>query len=90
MDFGVLVFPQPDRCVDHARLAEAKGFSHVWVEDSPMMAGDVYLCLGLMARHTSRVTLGPAWQWSERAARPWLPTPSLRSISLLPDVLSLG
>ena len=58
MDFGVLVFPQPDRCVDHARLAEAKGFSHVWVEDSPMMAGDVYLCLGLMARHTSRVTLG--------------------------------
>ena len=39
MDFGVLVFPQPDRCADHARLAEAKGFSHVWVEDSPMMAG---------------------------------------------------
>ena len=58
MDFGVLVFPKPDRCVDHATLAEAQGFSHVWVEDSPMMAGDVYLCLGLMARHTIRVTLG--------------------------------
>ena len=58
MDFGVLVFPKPDRCVDHAKLAEAQGFSHVWVEDSPMMAGDVYLCLGLMAQHTSRVTLG--------------------------------
>ena len=58
MDFGVLVFPKPDRCVDHAQLAETHGFSHVWVEDSPMMAGDVYLCLGLMAQHTSRVTLG--------------------------------
>ncbi len=58
MDFGVLVFPKPDCCVDHAKLAEAKGFTHVWVEDSPMMAGDVYLCLGLMAQHTSRVTLG--------------------------------
>ena len=58
MDFGVLVFPKPDRCVAHAKLAEAQGFSHVWVEDSPMMAGDVYLCLGLMAQHTSRVTLG--------------------------------
>ena len=58
MDFGVLVFPKPDRCVDHAKLAEAQGFSHVWVEDSPMMAGDVYLCLGLMAQHTTRVTLG--------------------------------
>ncbi len=58
MDFGVLVFPKPDRCVDHATLAEAQGFTHVWVEDSPMMAGEVYLCLGLMAQQTSRITLG--------------------------------
>ncbi len=58
MDFGVLVFPKPDRCVDHAKLAEAEDFAHIWVEDSPMTAGDVYHCLGLMAQHASRVTLG--------------------------------
>ena len=58
MDFGVLVFPKPDRCVEHAKLAEASGFRHIWVEDSPMMAGDVYVCLGLIAQHTTHVTLG--------------------------------
>ena len=36
MDFGVLVFPKPDRCAEQAQLAERVGFNHVWVEDSPM------------------------------------------------------
>ena len=57
MDFGVLVLPKPDSCVKHAKLAEAKGFTHLWVEDSPMMAGEAYLCLGLMAQQTERVKL---------------------------------
>ena len=58
MDLGVLIFPKPDTCAAHAKLAETCGFTHVWVEDSPMMAGDVYLCLGLMAQQTTRIILG--------------------------------
>lgn len=58
MDFGILVLPKPDRCGQEARLAEECGFTHVWVEDSQMMVGDVYVCLGLIAQHTKRVKLG--------------------------------
>ncbi len=58
MDFGVLVLPKPDRCAEEARLAEECGFSHVWVGDTQMMAGDVYVCLGLIAQKTRRIRLG--------------------------------
>lgn len=58
MDFGVLVLPKPDRCGQEARLAEECGFTHVWVGDTQMMAGDVYVCLGLIAQQTKRVKLG--------------------------------
>lgn len=58
MDFGVLVLPRPDRCGQEAQLAEECGFTHVWVGDTQMMAGDVYVCLGLMAQQTKRVKLG--------------------------------
>jgi alkanesulfonate monooxygenase SsuD/methylene tetrahydromethanopterin reductase-like flavin-dependent oxidoreductase (luciferase family) len=58
MDFGVCVLPKPDQCAQQAKLAEECGFTHVWVGDTQMMAGDPYLCLGLIARQTRRVKLG--------------------------------
>ncbi len=58
MDFGVCVLAKPDLCALQARLAEDCGFTHVWVSDTQMMAGDPYLCLGLIAQQTKRVKLG--------------------------------
>jgi 5,10-methylenetetrahydromethanopterin reductase len=58
MDFGVLILPKPDRCGQEAKLAEECGFTHVWVGDTQMMAGDVYVCLGLIAHNTKHVKIG--------------------------------
>ncbi|HEV8717370.1 MAG TPA: LLM class flavin-dependent oxidoreductase [Candidatus Binatia bacterium] len=58
MDFGVCILAKPDLCAPQARLAEDCGFTHVWVGDTQMMAGDPYLCLGLIAQQTKRVKLG--------------------------------
>jgi 5,10-methylenetetrahydromethanopterin reductase len=58
MDFGVCVLPKPKQCGQEARLAEECGFTHVWVADTQMMAGDPYVCLGLIAQQTQRVKLG--------------------------------
>ncbi len=58
MDFGTVVFAKPNSCAEEARLAEECGFSHAWVADSHMMAGDMYMCLALMAAATSHLRLG--------------------------------
>jgi 5,10-methylenetetrahydromethanopterin reductase len=58
MDFGICVMPKPDRCAEEARLAESLGFSHVWVADTQLMAGEVYICLALIAAATKRIKLG--------------------------------
>ena len=58
MDFGICVMPKPDTCVREAQLAEALGFSHIWVADTQLMAGDVFVCLALIAAATRRVKLG--------------------------------
>ena len=58
MDFGILVLAKPQHCAEEAKLAEACGFSHAWVADTHMMAGDVYMCLALMAAQTSHIKLG--------------------------------
>jgi alkanesulfonate monooxygenase SsuD/methylene tetrahydromethanopterin reductase-like flavin-dependent oxidoreductase (luciferase family) len=58
MDFGVCVLPKPNQCGQDAKLAEECGFTHIWVGDTQMMAGDPYLCLGLIAQQTKRVKLG--------------------------------
>ncbi len=50
--------PKPDSCVREAQAAEAFGFSHIWVADTQMMAGDVFVCLALIAAATRRVKLG--------------------------------
>src|SRR5262250_3253051 len=58
MDFGICVMPKPDTCAREAQLAEALGFSHIWVADTQLMAGDVFVCLALIAAATRRATLG--------------------------------
>jgi 5,10-methylenetetrahydromethanopterin reductase len=58
MEFGICVMPKPDTCAREAQLAEALGFSHIWVADSQLMAGDVFVCLALVAAATKRVKLG--------------------------------
>jgi len=57
MDFGICVLAKPNQCAQQAKFAEAYGFTYVWVSDSQMMAGDPYLCLGLIAQQTKRVKL---------------------------------
>ena len=58
MDFGICIFAKPNSCAQDAKLAEDSGFSHVWVSDTQMMAGDPYMCLALIAQQTKRVILG--------------------------------
>jgi 5,10-methylenetetrahydromethanopterin reductase len=58
MDFGICVMPKPDTCAREAQLAEALGFSHIWVADTQLMAGDVFVCLALIAAATRRAKLG--------------------------------
>ena len=58
MDFGICLPAKPDTCVRQAALAESLGFSHVWIADSQLMAGDVYVCLALIAASTQRIKLG--------------------------------
>ena len=57
MDFGVCVLAKPTHCAQDAKIAEDHGFTHVWVSDTQMMAGDPYVCLGLIAQQTRRVKL---------------------------------
>jgi alkanesulfonate monooxygenase SsuD/methylene tetrahydromethanopterin reductase-like flavin-dependent oxidoreductase (luciferase family) len=49
---------KPDVCARDAQLAEALGFGHIWVADSQMMAGDVFICLALIAATTKSARLG--------------------------------
>lgn len=57
MDFGVCVLARPNLCAQQAKLAEQCGFTHIWVSDTQMMAGDPYVCLALIAQQTTRVKL---------------------------------
>lgn len=42
-----------------ARAAEDAGFSHVWMYDSPLVFGDVYVACAEALRATERVVVGP-------------------------------
>ena len=46
------------RLIERARLAEANGYSLVWLADERFYR-EVYTCLGQIAAHTSTVLLGP-------------------------------
>jgi 5,10-methylenetetrahydromethanopterin reductase len=58
MDFGICVLPRPDTCAREAQLAESLGFSHIWIADTQLMAGEAFVCLALIANATKRVKLG--------------------------------
>ena len=45
-------------CWDDAAFAEQHGFSTAGFVDSPLLAGDPFVCLGLAAQATSRIRLG--------------------------------
>src|SRR5438105_14959180 len=53
-------FPAAVRHVEHAARAESLGYERVWFYDSPALYEDVWMVLGLAARETARVGLGPA------------------------------
>jgi 5,10-methylenetetrahydromethanopterin reductase len=42
-----------------ARAAEAAGFSHLWLYDSPLVFGDTSMAALVAAQATSRITIGP-------------------------------
>ncbi len=44
---------------DHARRAEAAGFSHLWVYDSPLVFAEPYLAAAEALRATTRLHVGP-------------------------------
>jgi 5,10-methylenetetrahydromethanopterin reductase len=58
MDLGLYVDAHPGMG-PIARAAEDAGFSHVWVYDSPLVFGDVYLGCFEALQATSRVMVGP-------------------------------
>ena len=61
MDFGVVLQPDPParRVIDLARRAEANGFTHVWVFDSPVLWQEPFVILSRILAETERVVVGP-------------------------------
>ena len=61
MDFGVVLQPDPParRVIDLARRAEANGFTHVWVFDSPVLWQEPFMVLSRILAETERVVVGP-------------------------------
>jgi len=53
-------FPPGPDTVAHAQLAESLGYERVWLYDSPVLYGDVWVHLAQVAQATSRIGLGPA------------------------------
>ena len=61
MDFGVVLQTDPpaSRVVEFARRAEANGFTHVWVFDSPVLWQEPFVILARILAETERVVVGP-------------------------------
>lgn len=57
MEFGVLVMNYPG-CWDDVAFAEQHGFSRAGFVESPILAGDPYVCMALAAQVTSSIKLG--------------------------------
>jgi 5,10-methylenetetrahydromethanopterin reductase len=53
-------FPPGPDVVAHAQLAEDLGYERVWLYDSPVLYGDVWVHLARIATATTRIGLGPA------------------------------
>ena len=61
MDFGVVLQTNPPvrAVVELAKRAEANGFSHVWVFDSPVLWQEPFVVLSRILAETERVVVGP-------------------------------
>ncbi|MCY3820229.1 MAG: TIGR03842 family LLM class F420-dependent oxidoreductase [Gammaproteobacteria bacterium] len=61
MDFGLVLQTDPParRVVELAQRAEANGFTHVWVFDSPVLWQEPFVILARMLSETARITVGP-------------------------------
>ena len=61
MDFGVVLQPDPpvEGVVELAQRAEANGFTHVWVFDSPVLWQEPFVVLSRILAETERVVVGP-------------------------------
>jgi alkanesulfonate monooxygenase SsuD/methylene tetrahydromethanopterin reductase-like flavin-dependent oxidoreductase (luciferase family) len=57
MDYGIGLLNY-DGCWSDAAFAEQHGFATAGFVDSPLLAGDSFVCLGLAARATSQIRLG--------------------------------
>ena len=61
MDFGLVLQTDPPatRVVELAQRAEAHGFTHVWVYDSPVLWQEPFVILGRILAETERIRVGP-------------------------------
>ena len=61
MDFGLVLQTDPParRVVELAQRAEASGFTHVWVYDSPVLWQEPFVVLARILAQTTRITVGP-------------------------------
>lgn len=58
MDLSFSMPPGP-RVVEYARLAESLGYRRLWLYDSPLLYGDVWVMLARVAEATTRLGIGP-------------------------------
>ena len=54
-----LSLPPGPRTVEYARFAEALGYARLWLYDSPLLYGDVWVALARVAEATTRLGVGP-------------------------------
>ena len=61
MEFGVVLQPDPpvQGVIELAQRAEANGFTHVWVFDSPVLWQEPFVVLSRILAETERVVVGP-------------------------------
>lgn len=58
MDLSISLPPGP-RVVEYARLAESLGYRRLWLYDSPLLYGDVFVTLARVAEATTSLGVGP-------------------------------
>lgn len=54
-----LSMPPGPRVVEHARLAESLGYARLWLYDSPLLYGDVWVALARVTEATTTLGVGP-------------------------------
>ena len=61
MDFGVVLQPDPPagKVIELAQRAEANGFTHAWVFDSPVLWQEPFVILSRILAETERLVVGP-------------------------------